>query len=607
MPVGTGNSRKPVFLWRDKRPMRENGRSHPGVARFFVPLLLILPGWLVLPPVMAAVSLAEIERLVRAGAPQLALRLLDQQQGDLQARDQAWLRRERQRIGILQGLGDWEEIRRRLHALPETLPPELRRWADEMQVQTDLRLGDGRAALPRLRRMIWATVTEQDRTRLRRLRRQLIRAYLAAGAARDAHIAMLRYQQDYGRDDAQWRLLHARVLMQAGRDADAAEVLQEDETPAARALYLLAQWRAGRLPAARVREQAEQLAAGADAEPQALLRALAVVTEQDAEASISALESWLAQGRQGPLPGLLEITADDLWRAYRERAMSLGNRHQLLIGDEDAWFALADEIQAEKPASARAIHAWLATQSVDHAARAQRALAEGLERLDGGLRVLKRLYLPAGEAGDPDSIPVPVRYRLAALALREGEISLASRLMQALEQPPRGEDPFNWTLRRARVFIADGRTDRGVELLQGLLERHPVLDDARHDRLMQVVFDLQAGDRHEEAIGLFDRLMDYPRPLQSRRELLFWKADSLKALGRKEQAAWLYLRSATLGDAFSMDAWARTARYHAAEMLAGAGLAGDARSQFEALLEVTREAGRRAMLQHQLQKLRPRP
>lgn len=588
--------------------MRENGRSHPGVARFFVLVWLILPGG----PATAAVTSAEvtsagIERLVRAGAPQLALRLLDRRQAVLPADGGEWLHWERERIHILQGQGDWKSIRQRLQEWPGVPSDDFRRWADELRVRAALELGDGRAALPRLRQMIWETATEEGRTRLRHLRRQLIRAYLAAGAARDAHIAMLRYQQDYGRDDAQWRLLHARVLMQAGRDADAADVLQGDESVAARGLRLLAQWRAGRLPAARVREQAEQLAAGADAEPQALLQALTVVTEQDAETRITALETWLAQGRRGPLPGLLEITASDLWRAYREQAMRLGNRHQLLIGDEKAWLALADELRADKPASARAILAWLATQPGGRPARAQRALAESLEALDGGLRVLKRLYLPVGKDVDPDEIPVPVRYRLVALALREGEITLASSLMQTLEQPPQGEDAFGWTLRRARVFILGGQTARGVELLRGLLERHSALDGAQYDRLMQVVFDLQANGRHEEALGLFDRLLDYPRPLQSRRELLFWKADSLKALGRKEMAAFLYLRSATLGDIFSMDAWAQTARYHAAEMLARAGLAGDARFQFEALLEITREASRRAMLQHQLQKLRKRP
>ena len=74
-------------------------------------------------------------------------------------------------------------------------------------------------------------------------------------------------------------------------------------------------------------------------------------------------------------------------------------------------------------------------------------------------------------------------------------------------------------------------------------------------------------------------------------------------MGEYEQAARMYLRSAGLIDAYAMDPWAQTARYHAAEALAQSGLIEDARMILEHLLSVTHAPERRSVLKHQLQQL----
>jgi hypothetical protein len=52
-----------------------------------------------------------------------------------------------------------------------------------------------------------------------------------------------------------------------------------------------------------------------------------------------------------------------------------------------------------------------------------------------------------------------------------------------------------------------------------------------------------------------------------------------------------------------MGPWAQTAHYQAAEALAKAGMVDDARQLFDALLRVTTDPGRRAVINHSLQQL----
>jgi hypothetical protein len=54
---------------------------------------------------------------------------------------------------------------------------------------------------------------------------------------------------------------------------------------------------------------------------------------------------------------------------------------------------------------------------------------------------------------------------------------------------------------------------------------------------------------------------------------------------------------------FTLDPWAQTARYQAAQMLGRAGYIEDARQLYQGLLNATRDPAQQAVLEHDLQQL----
>jgi tetratricopeptide (TPR) repeat protein len=158
-------------------------------------------------------------------------------------------------------------------------------------------------------------------------------------------------------------------------------------------------------------------------------------------------------------------------------------------------------------------------------------------------------------------------------------------------------------MRRARILILGGDHLKGVEAVREILHDNPSMKARQIDRLMQVIFDLQAVGRHKEAIALFGQLPIRPGDTRRQREILFWQADSWKAMRQYENAARYYLRSATLVQVNAMDPWAQTARYHAAEALLSAGLLDDAGAIFRQLLKVTKDKSRRTVLRNKLHQL----
>jgi len=141
--------------------------------------------------------------------------------------------------------------------------------------------------------------------------------------------------------------------------------------------------------------------------------------------------------------------------------------------------------------------------------------------------------------------------------------------------------------------------------LQQLLDTGTADWSSKHaDRLLQVLFDLQTVQHHREALELFGALLEKPLEAQQRREVLFWMAESLQALEQFDQAAYLYIKSATLTDLQAMDPWAQTARYRAAKALVKAGLLDDARRIYSSLMRATHDASRKAVLNNEIQHLR---
>ncbi len=561
-------------------------------------------------PAGAEDLLGEISQLARGGTPHLAIRVMDQHQPPLEINPQAWARWERERIYIYEVQGDWSAVLARLKRLSRKVPAEFVIWAENTMARAEVELGYSRRARERLARLIWGTQHGPSAEQLAGWRRLIIRSYLTEGRVEDAQTAMLRYQLDYGDGSEEWRLLRARVLVRAGR-SDEAELLLEDlASLEARALRLLASSRIGRTSPDKLREQVMALLQTEELEAGLAYQLWGTLAEADqregnGESWILALEQAVALSQHVLVADSpVQPDADTLWAAYQTYAQQLANQKQLLVGDFDAWFVLADSLVAKHPAAARAVYAYLALNagSQDAGEQAHGRLVS-LHATEPGPQALRQLYLDSERFPDVKALPRKARYALVEQAIGEGDIVLASRLIRGLEQAPADADAMAWGLRRARVLILGGQQSEGIAVLRELLESHQNVSPELIDRTNQVLFDLQTLGEHQVAYDLFEQVLQRVTDPKVRREIMFWMADSLAARGRHVDAARLYLKSAMVPGPHAMDPWARSARYQAAEALAEAGLRDDARFVYEALLAVTSEPDRQAVLRRAIQQL----
>jgi tetratricopeptide (TPR) repeat protein len=302
---------------------------------------------------------------------------------------------------------------------------------------------------------------------------------------------------------------------------------------------------------------------------------------------------------------LFAVSGDRLWNAYRQYALDQGNELQLLIGQDARWLEEAARWSKKEPERERALLTvvMLDGTGADTRQSAYQRYLESIRKLPEPMLLLRKLFIDTRMFPGTDTIPDPVRYLLVDDALSKNDMALATRLMSGFEAVPAGADPFEWGLRRARILVLGGNHAEGMTALNKLLQDDRRLDRAAWDRVLQVVFDLQTVDRHQDAVTLFKNILQRALEPQLQREILYWQADSYKALRDYPRAAWLYLKSATLLDAKGLDPWGQTARFQAAEVLADAGLPEDARRIYEGLLKVTPEPARRAAIKYKLQEL----
>lgn len=553
-----------------------------------------------------ASELERIAAVAAGGATDLALRLLEQHHPQLDQQEQ-WLRFERQRLAILVGTEQWDELARRVDALPAGLPEDFMRFALLEAAKGRLAAEDGAGGRRYLRRLLWGPAVEVKT--FAQWRRLVIRSYLLDNDVADAQAALLRYKQDYRANNDAWQLVHAKVLLRASRNKAAFDVLRETQSTEGKMLRVLAGMRSGIYKAAAVKAQGLAFAEAAAGKPELEASAWALVAEAARAVSddvyrVIGLERMLSiPGNPVVRDGVFALTADELWQAYEWLAETLGNRLQLLIGNDRAWLEQAQYYEREDKSYARSFYAFLSRRAADSTTRLQShqrlvdsLLAEGREE------VVRLLYNRSKRFPGVDDIPVPVRYRLADIALKHRDVHLAAELLKGLEAPPADSDPDQWRLRLARVLIYAGDFKAGALRLGQILDNRRVLEAEFADRYIQVLFDLQAVNGNAEAYVLFDST--YPLVDQKRqRELLFWMAESKGALGEHREAAELYLRSAYHPPAKGTDPWGHSARFHAGEALGKAGLVADARRVYERLLAETSEPRQRAMIQRSTQQL----
>ena len=562
-------------------------------------------------PVQAldAAGLAELAQIARVGAPRLALRRMDAEQPAASENAVEWMAWEQERLQILHSHGLYRELVERLASLPESADERFLRSALSLKADAFLQLGEAAAARTTARELLWFHSSEALPKQLETWRRLVVRSYVLEDRNEDAALALLRYRQDFGEEAAEWRWLNARVTLQGGRAEAAFRSLEKDESPEGQLLRMVAELvafpeRAAQIESAAVEAAQKPLSGDLQGAYWALAARAAGRASKPFE-EVRYLEHALSLPNQRELThALLDVTADQLWERYIALGKRIGNQEQRLIGSDEDWYFPATEALERDPLRARILFSVLAEYGSSDQSRAlaHAYLVGALEDVPNGKALVRRLYLDSSRYSDVAALPPVIRHRLVDDALESGDLHTASRLMQGLTAP--GADAFEWDLRRARVYIYTGQTAAGLELLERLVKQQDMeWDGDRIDRLLQVIFDLQTVQRHQQALVLFSALLDKPLDKQQCRELLFWMAESLQAQEQYDEAAYLYLKSATLQDPVAMDPWAQTARYHAAKALSAAGLVDDARQIYRSLLRATRDDSRRAVLENEMQRL----
>jgi hypothetical protein len=548
-----------------------------------------------------------VNSLMTTGAPGLALHYIDVHQdagGDIAQ----WVKWERLRIRLLQDKRDWDAVSQRAAQVRVDAPVAFSQWLLAEAAEAELNRNDPAAARAYLRRLIWKT--KSSRKQMAKWRRLVIRSYLVENRIDDARTALLRYKTDYRATNDAWQTLHAKVLIRGGEFERAFQLLRDVQTVDAQLLRLHAALYGKVYKPAVVSKRCRQLAAKpqltAEQRQQTwVLAADAVARENDRHNTVAFLELAInTNARMQPEDPFFPVSADGLWQAYLDYAEYIGNRERLLIGDDAPWLKKAEVITRTDKVASRALFAFLALRGTGENARekAHQQLSASL-LLDNKAPVARTVYAQSKKFVVIDDLPDSVRYQLANEALKVHDIQLAARWMKDLKQPPVGEDRDDWILKRARTLIYAGDTREAIVLLEKMLDDHKLLEPALAKKTIQVLFDLQAVREHAGAHMLMEKVYGRIEEASVRRELLYWMGESQDALGKHENAAELYLRSATLGHPKGADLWGQSARYQAAESLGKAGLADDARSIYQRLLRYTSDAKRRALIERKIQQL----
>lgn len=576
-------------------------------------------------------ALSYIQSIAQTGAVQLALFNLNRQQPVFSEAPERWLRWERERISLLNLSGNNAALVQRLENLPDKINRSFNFWAKTQLASAYIRLHQYSKARQLLNRIIWQDKlidSEFNNQWLPHWRRIIIQSYIKEGRVKDAHIAITRFRQDYGQGDIGDIILYARVLLMNNLLDEVLSLLaKHTSNPEAGMLNLLAQLRKGvRSPRIILQSGLRQMQ-GEWVKPELKIYLWSIVAEaaqrsEDRQAGIKAMEFVFSDKARERLPaGLFTLTIDDLWNAYLENAIHIGNKAQYLVGDDPVWFEAAQAFSDSQGIQARSLYAFLMLRGQDSKIKrlATQSFLKSLSSNVYASELVSRLFLSSRRFKTKEATPVVVRHFLVDYALAKKDIRLASELMASIKSSPQGADKFMWSLRRARVLVMGGKAKQGSDALVTLLAEHKNITTEETDKLMQVVFDLQTVKANDLAFRVFKSILLHVNDLKRRREIYYWMADSKNAQMKFAEAASLYLKSAMLpennmlegaseqladnGFDASFDPWGQTARYQAASNLAKAGLVADARALYLSLLEVTKDKSRIKLLKHELQQL----
>ena len=569
-------------------------------------------------------SLAQMNELIELGVPALALSLLEDEQKKRPAFSADWYAFEYKRILLLAALERWNEIVERTQWLFDTAKREkhitrkIRLWFETQQVIARLQLKQSEQALNQLQHLLWSTEPEYRDPSLPAVwRRLVIRAYLQLQADDDARRALVKYERDYKTDETNidWVLLQAQLLLRTHRPQQAIQLLDQITVENAvdiEALLLIAELQNEPKSAAKINQQMREQLDGQVLSQSArwaysYVAYLASKVLSDNSAQILNLEAMLSLGIEYPLfDDNYQVTADDLWGSYNKQGLMTANDNGLLFGNDEQWQKLSDQLINKEPEKALALNAALVLHTDKFATRQQqhKTIVEIIERRKNGLELINQLYLHSNKVTNVNVLPDEVRYRLVDYALSEGSYFEAATIMKSLKEPPQGKTLFDWRMRKARVLILQGEYKQSEDLIRKTFAEKQTITRAELDRFIQVVFDFQTVQQHQQAIKLFDLVSFENLDEKLKREIYFWKAESYFSLEKYDQAALFYLESARAVAEAEHDLWGQSARFKAGKALMLARIYDDAKKVFSDLLIITASDSRKAIINQNLQKIR---
>ena len=569
-------------------------------------------------------SLAQMNELIELGVPALALSLLENEQKKRPAFSADWYAFEYKRILLLSALERWQQMIERTQWLFDTAAKErhitrkIRLWFETQQVIARIQLKQSEQALAQLQQLLWDTDPQYRDPSLPAIwRRLVIRIYLQLQADDDARRALVKYEHDYKTDetDIDWVLLQSQVLLRTHRPQQAIGLLQKISVENAvdvEALLLIAELQNNPKRAAEIKQQMREQLDG-----QILSRSarwaysyvayLAAKVLSDNAAQISNLEVMLSLGIEYPLfDESYQVSADDLWAAYNKLGLKTANANGLLFGNDKQWQNLSDKLINTEPEKALALNVALVLHTDKFTTKQQqhKTIVEIIERRKNGLELINQLYLHNSKVTDVNVLPDEVRYRLVDYALSEGSYSEAAIIMESLQEPPQGKTLFDWRMRKARVLILQGEYKQSENLIRKTFAEKSSITREELDRFIQVVFDFQTVQQHQQAIKLFDLVSLENLDEKLKREIYFWKAESFFSLKKYDQAALFYLESARAVNGEEHDLWGQAARFKAGRSLMLAEIYDDAKKVLSDLLIITASDSRKAIINQNLQKIR---
>ena len=562
-----------------------------------------------------------IDELVALRAPGLALNYLQREQVKYNQKTPAeWLYWEQKHIALLVYMQRWQEVYERIQNQTEKLLSHKvatadRNWFFTEQLRALIELKQYQKALDKSRQLLWNASSLVGTDALASWRRIIIRVYLNQGKTKDAQIAMRRYQQDYGElqneDGVGWLQLQAELLIQLKQYNEAIRILKQIDTIESQALVLIAKLKAGVISPVDALDTSQLVLASLKEQnkDKALFQYVAIVSSIAAgeiDQAIYFVEALLAETSLSITDSLMKIggisiDADTLWDFYLAKGNEVANRKGLLKGNDAEWYALASNLFQLEGLTAKSLFSVLALQAQEsqHRELAMKELVKLIESNEQSLHLVYRLFTESKYFQSIEEVPAEVRYLLIDYNLSRGDVKAAANLMANLQQPPKDQQQFDWSLRRARVLILSGSFKQGAEVLREMLNPQQFAAE-NADKYLQVVFDLQAVEQHRISLDLFNRLQALVSDVKLQRELIFWRAESYAGLKQYDFAAYLFLKSAQSPEN-AYDPWYHTATFRAAESLLDAGLYEDARQRFLHLLKITENAARKAVIRQRLQ------